>query len=179
MKYTILSPETEQLLATVNHADVAGKTSWEITFPGSKEPLKLDGIEVLLRDGVLELRWPGELGRREVFPAMTRAQDGSFIVATALGNIRLLPARGAASEAAGGARGGAKAVKSSMPGKVLKILCKVGDELASGQPMMIIEAMKMENEIRSPQAGVVEEIGVQPGQSIQTGDLLVKLGKKE
>jgi biotin carboxyl carrier protein len=66
-----------------------------------------------------------------------------------------------------------------MPGKVLKILCKAGDLIESGQPLLIIEAMKRENEIRSPQGGRIEEVGVQPGQSVSTGDLLVKISSGE
>jgi biotin carboxyl carrier protein len=113
-----------------------------------------------------------------VFPIVRRASDGSVTVATALGNFRFHAARGATA-AAGGTRGkGARAIKSSMPGKVVRVLCAAGDAIEAGQPLMIIEAMKMENEICSPAAGVVQEIPVQPGTSVQSGDLLVKLGEK-
>jgi len=81
----------------------------------------------------------------------------------------------------GGASGGIghHAVKSSIPGRVAQILCGKGDTVEAGQPLLVIEAMKMENEIRSPRAGVVEEISVEAGRKVETGELLVKLRSPE
>ena len=179
MKYAITAPETEQRLATLENG--AG-SDWELVLfddKGAESKQVLKGARVTFANGVLEVCFASPEGSRLVFPAYRQGTDGVFVLATALGNLRLLPARGATAEAAGGASSGVKAIKSSMPGKVLKILCKLGDVVEAGQPMLIIEAMKMENEIRSPQTGRVDEIGVQSGQSIQTGDLLVKLGKPD
>lgn len=172
MKYTITSPETEQCLATVDAVDGV----YEIALADTPKPVKLEGVRVRIHNGQLEVVLGGQ---RQVFPVLHQASTGVLVVATSLGNLRLLPSRGAALEGAGGARAGAKAVKSSMPGKVLRILCKAGEMVEAGQPLLIIEAMKMENEIRSPQAGLVEEIGVNAGQSVQTGDLLVKIGTEK
>lgn len=180
MKYTITSPETEARLAVVDHDECGASDVWHLHFFDEKNgevKKTLNGVKVLFRDGILELHHSDPEGHREVYPALRNANDNTFIVATPLGNIRLLPSRGVALESASGAKSGTRAIKSSMPGKVLKLLCAVGDVITAGQPLLIIEAMKMENEIRSPQAGRIEEFGVQPGQSIQTGDLLVKLGK--
>ncbi|MBI3558448.1 MAG: acetyl-CoA carboxylase biotin carboxyl carrier protein subunit [Deltaproteobacteria bacterium] len=182
MKYTIASPETEARLATLEDVANGAVGDWELVLldeKGAENKALLKGARVNFSNGVLEVGLPQPEGSRLVFPAYRQNTDGVFVIATQLGNLRLLPSRGATSEAAGGASSGVKSVKSSMPGKVLKILCKVGDLIEAGQPMLIIEAMKMENEIRCPQTGRVDEIGVQPGQSIQTGDLLVKLGKPD
>jgi biotin carboxyl carrier protein len=62
-----------------------------------------------------------------------------------------------------------------MPGKVVKISCKVGDQVKAGQALLVIEAMKMENELRSPGAGKVAEIAVREGQTVEGGQLLVGL----
>jgi biotin carboxyl carrier protein len=63
---------------------------------------------------------------------------------------------------------GAK-VKSQMPGKILRILAKVGDTVTRGQSLMVMEAMKMENEIKSSQDGVIKEVKVSEGQAVETG----------
>ncbi|WP_202318717.1 biotin/lipoyl-containing protein [Archaeoglobus neptunius] len=64
------------------------------------------------------------------------------------------------------------AVTSMLPGVVLKILVKSGDRVKAGDPIVIIESMKMENEIVSPKDGVVSEILVKEGQRIEAGDIL-------
>ena len=54
-----------------------------------------------------------------------------------------------------------------MPGKVVKLLVAVGDEVAEGQGVLLIEAMKMENELRAPKAGRVVSIAVAEGQTVE------------
>jgi pyruvate carboxylase subunit B len=63
-----------------------------------------------------------------------------------------------------------------MPGLVAKILVSTGEGVKQGQGIIILEAMKMENEIRTTQAGSVNEILVQPGQAVEKGEILVKIG---
>lgn len=68
---------------------------------------------------------------------------------------------------------GAK-IKSQMPGKMLRIHVKAGDTVVKGQSVMVMEAMKMENEIKSPQDGVVKEVKVAEGHAVETGaELLI------
>ena len=63
-----------------------------------------------------------------------------------------------------------------MAGTVLSIKKKVGDKVAIGDVVLILEAMKMENEISTPTEGVIGAILVNPGQSINTGDTLFTIG---
>lgn len=63
-------------------------------------------------------------------------------------------------------------VQTSMPGRIVKVLMKEGDEVAEGQAVMILEAMKMQNEIKSPQTGSISKIGPKAGVSVETGALL-------
>ncbi|EFR44902.1 acetyl-CoA carboxylase biotin carboxyl carrier protein subunit [Streptococcus pseudoporcinus] len=70
---------------------------------------------------------------------------------------------------------GADAMASPMPGTILKILVKVGDTVSENQPLMILEAMKMENEIVASQAGTVSAIHVSQGQSVNAGDGLITI----
>ncbi len=68
---------------------------------------------------------------------------------------------------------GVQEIKSSMPGKIVKVLVAVDEEVEQGQGLVVVEAMKMENEIKSPKAGVVKKIGVEEGQAVESGALLV------
>ncbi len=66
-------------------------------------------------------------------------------------------------------------VRAPMPGLVLRIEVQLGDAVKIGQPLLIMEAMKMENEIRAPIDGVVKEIVVAPHQAVEKEDLLIRL----
>ena len=67
-------------------------------------------------------------------------------------------------------------VNAPMPGTILNVLVKVGDTVTEGQNLMVLEAMKMENEMLAPKAGKVVQIAVTKGQSVATGDLLAVVG---
>jgi biotin carboxyl carrier protein len=60
-----------------------------------------------------------------------------------------------------------------MPGKVVRLLVHLGDEIEARQGVIVIEAMKMENELTAPRAGRVSEIVVEEGASVQAGKVLV------
>ncbi|MGQ9470531.1 MAG: biotin/lipoyl-containing protein [Candidatus Aminicenantales bacterium] len=63
-------------------------------------------------------------------------------------------------------------VKISMPGKVVAVLVENGTEVKQGQPVLILEAMKMQNEIKAPQAGKVANLKVKPGETVEAGSVL-------
>ena len=70
------------------------------------------------------------------------------------------------------ATGEGEAIQSPMPGTILDVKVNVGDSVKKGQVLMILEAMKMENEIMAGTDGVITSIGVTKGASVQTGDAL-------
>jgi biotin carboxyl carrier protein len=70
---------------------------------------------------------------------------------------------------------GPTAVVAPMPGKVVKILCKVGDAVAAGVGLVVVEAMKMENELRAPRAGTVAAVNAREGQAVEGGESLVTI----
>ena len=77
----------------------------------------------------------------------------------------------------GGADRGAQAhgeqsVVAPMPGRVVRLLVTHGDEVTARQPIVVVEAMKMENELRSPKAGRVKELAVTAGESVEAGRVL-------
>lgn len=80
----------------------------------------------------------------------------------------------AAPKAAAGAQGGVK-ITAPMPGKVLSVKAPVGTAVTKGQVVMILEAMKMENEIVAPQDGTVASIDVAEGGSVEAGAVLATL----
>ncbi len=68
---------------------------------------------------------------------------------------------------------GKQIITAPMPGKVVKVLVKKGDEVKEGQGLVVVEAMKMENELRSPKAGKVVELAAQEGTAVENGAKLV------
>lgn len=82
------------------------------------------------------------------------------------------PAAAPAPAQAPAASGEGEKISSPMPGTILDIKVNVGDSVKKGQIIMILEAMKMENEIMAGADGVITSIGVTKGASVQTGDAL-------
>ena len=150
---------------------------------------KTDGKYRVLLDGVahdldatrvgvygLSLLLDGEAGlsrEAQVAPGTTPGEllvtlAGRTVAATVNGR-RTGRARG---DAAGGAHGD-QAVVAPMPGRVVRVLVTPGDEVAIRQGVVIVEAMKMENELRSPKAGRIKEVNVTPGTSVEAGRVLL------
>lgn len=71
--------------------------------------------------------------------------------------------------------GGASQVQAPLAGTVLKVLVKVGDTLNANDPVVVLEAMKMESNVSASAGGTVAEICVKEGQTVQPGTVLVKL----
>ena len=74
------------------------------------------------------------------------------------------------------AKAKAATVNSPLPGTVLKIFVKEGDKVTAGQKVVLLEAMKMENEIMAPKAGTVTQVLVSKGSTVDTGAALVVIG---
>jgi biotin carboxyl carrier protein len=67
---------------------------------------------------------------------------------------------------------GRQQIIAPMPGKVIRLLVAAGDEVAAGQGLVVVEAMKMQNEIRSPKKGKVERVLAKEGQNVNAGEVL-------
>lgn len=92
------------------------------------------------------------------------------VAAPAPSPVAAAPAPAPAPSSSGGVD-----VVSPMPGKVFKLVAQPGDQVAEGQVVMILEAMKMENEIVAPQAGTVDAILVKEGDLVETDTVLATL----
>lgn len=78
-----------------------------------------------------------------------------------------------AGPGAGDGAAGPRTVKAPMPGRVVRVLVAVGDEVAENQGVIVIEAMKMQNELKSPKAGRVAKIAVAVEGTVGSGEVLV------
>ena len=94
----------------------------------------------------------------------------------AVGATGATGAMGAMGAVSTSASAGAASVKAPMPGRIVRVLVGVGDRVAARQPVIVIEAMKMENELRSPQEGVVTHVLATPGAAVESGAVLVVVG---
>jgi pyruvate carboxylase subunit B len=106
-------------------------------------------------DGGWELVWAGEVIRAQVVDERTRA-------------IRALTGRTLVG-------GGRQTIKAPMPGLVVRVEVEPGAAVRAGQGVVVLEAMKMENELTSPVAGTVTAVRVVPGQTVEKGSPLVEV----
>ncbi len=113
-----------------------------------------------------------------VFDLSVDAADGRVAVAGREGSYLLSVSDwrvGSAALEQGETHDGQLQLRADMPGKVIRLLVRAGDAVSAGQGLLVLEAMKMQNEIRSPKAGLVEEIAVEAGSTVNSGDLLITI----
>ena len=80
-----------------------------------------------------------------------------------------------AGATAGPASDGPQRLQAPMPGKIIKVRVKAGDPVEAGTPLVVIEAMKMENELRATQPGRIESVSVTEGQAVEASQELLVL----
>ncbi len=95
--------------------------------------------------------------------------------------VEVLNARARRMRAAGvgSSRAGGPELKSPMAGKVVAWLVAVGDQVEQGQPILVVEAMKMENELKAHVSGEVTELPVPTGENVEVGDVLARIESDE
>ena len=81
----------------------------------------------------------------------------------------------AASAAPAAVEAGAGAVLAIMPGRIIRVMVEAGQQVAEGEPVCVLEAMKMENELNAGQSGTVRVIHVQPGDDVEKDQVLVEI----
>ena len=84
-------------------------------------------------------------------------------------------AAGAAAAPAAAAPAGAETINAPMPGNIVNVQVKAGDTVTKGQVLLVLEAMKMENEIMAPRDGVIAGVHVNKGDSVDSGKLLISM----
>jgi len=132
------------------------------------EVIRLDGVVASLRyveDGrSFSVSYQRGRGRR--WRVAVGERDFDIEVLTPVEAIEA----GAAAAVAGPSR-----LEAPIPGKVVKVHIGVDDEVKAGQPLVVLEAMKMENELTAEQAGKVIAVHVEPGQTVSAGEALAEL----
>jgi biotin carboxyl carrier protein len=74
-----------------------------------------------------------------------------------------------------GAHGGRQSIAAPMPGKIVRVLVASGDMVEAGQGLVVVEAMKMQNEMKAPRAGSIVEVKAVAGETVTAGDILIVL----
>jgi biotin carboxyl carrier protein len=88
-------------------------------------------------------------------------------------SIELFDPRELRARSSAGASQGRQNIIAPMPGKVVRLLVAVGDAVEAGQGLIVVEAMKMQNEMKSPKAGVVVELKTKSGATVTAGEILL------
>jgi pyruvate carboxylase subunit B len=163
---------------------------YAVEVAGRTIEVEVDGDRVLVGGRPVAVRLDGEPGtraRRLVRGRLSRpfvasadgrgtwvlSSDGSSLVATVL-DPRERAVRAAGGQAA--ATPGKGTLKAPMPGLVLRVLAAEGARVEQGQGLVVVEAMKMENELKAAGSGTVKQVHVKPGDRVEKGAPLVELG---
>jgi biotin carboxyl carrier protein len=154
------------------------KVAVEITSDGGRKNIRLGGTDMLcdwvrLADGHYSLILDGS-----VFDLAVDVDTETCVVTSRAGicSFRIVdPRRSRSKQRSEEGRSGVQRIYADMPGKILRILVGEGDTVAQDQGLLVLEAMKMQNEIRAPKSGVVKEVIATPGNIVNTGDFLLSI----
>lgn len=156
---------------------IAGKTrTVELTRNGARWQISLDGTAtdvdaIEIAPGIFSVLLNGESHEIRVAPN----PDGTLTIHDGPNEFK---AEVADPRAWRGRKHGAveaegrQQIVAPMPGKVIRLLVKPGDKVEAGQGLLVIEAMKMQNEVKSPKTGTVEKLQAKEGQAVNAGDVL-------
>ena len=143
---------------------------------GDKEhdlSLELDGGRLSAEIGARRY----ELEVREIEPGVYLFFVGDKVRELRVdGSIKIIdPKRLRSGQNSGGLHHGVAQIVAPMPGKVVRVHVEAGANVEKGAGVVVVEAMKMQNELKSPRAGVVVSVNVQPGDTVNAGDVLAVL----
>ena len=155
----------------IRQVEVTGSGSKYAVSPENGSPLQVDAQEV--SDG----RWSLLVGDRSYEVRVQKDRSTSSLdLAGRTWTFHLSDPARALTRSRSQAGRGAGLVKAPMPGRVLRVMVEPGQEVKSGEGIIVVEAMKMENELSAPRDGVVSEVHVSEGQTVESGAALVQIG---
>ena len=176
---------TPTLTYEVTHGEVT-RTARIVRTNRSDDGISRYQIELLAEDGTVDRTIdldtiqpePGVLnlmyGGRSVEAGLVPFDDGIDVDIRGLSHeLSVVDPRRKALRTGGGAAGGS--IKTQMPGRVVRVLVSEGDTVEKGSPLVVVEAMKMENEIKSPRDGTVSRVAVSAGDLVEARAVLVEL----
>ena len=140
---------------------------WKISLDG--QPVQADAVEIA--PNTFSILIDGRSYEIRVAPA----PDGSLKVQAGLQEFTAAandPRAWRGRKHGAAEAEGRQQIVAPMPGKVVRFLVQAGDAIEAGQGLLVVEAMKMQNEIRSPKSGTVERLNVKEGQAVNAGEVL-------
>jgi biotin carboxyl carrier protein len=156
------SGEKKHVLELQRH--IAG---WSVNLDG--RPVSVDAVEIA--PNILSVLLEGQSFEISVTPS----PDGKLKLHTGTQEFTaevIDPRAWSGRRHSGVEAEGRQQIVAPMPGKVVHLLVKAGDQVEAGQGLVVVEAMKMQNEIRSPKSGTVERILAREGQPVNAGEVL-------
>jgi biotin carboxyl carrier protein len=160
-------------------AEISGeKLELEVKQEGTRVEASIDGrrYEVEARStrpGVYTLLSGGRVYECRVGEAGAGQEAVEVTVGSSAYAVNLIdPKRLRGGQSAGALLDGTAQIVAPMPGKVVRVLAEAGQEVEAGAGLVIVEAMKMQNEMKSPKAGRVASINVETGATVNAGDVL-------
>ena len=160
-------------------AEIEGRThALELRREGARVFAEVDGrpYELEAREtepGVTLLALGGRVYECRAERAGGRGEEWRVDVGGRRFDVVLVDPRRLRGVGAGGAQAAGRAtVSSSMPGKVVRVLVEAGAQVEAGDPLVVVEAMKMQNELKSPKAGAVVELHAREGATVNAGEVL-------
>lgn len=142
---------------------------WRCRLDGADVPLDVASVQ----DGVLSLLLGG---RSYEVKLETAAAQNSVVVGQQRFEVTVRDPRSFRTRSHGaGAAQGPKKITAPMPGKVVRILAPAGTQVEAGQGVLVIEAMKMQNELKSPKKGTIKKLTVSEGAAVEAGQTLAEI----
>lgn len=150
-----------KLIVQVNHSPESQTTLADLAAGSSIEEVE-PGLYSILKDG------------RSHQVRVAKHRDAYKLEVDGIpATVTLRDPRALTSRSANGAGSGRQAIAAPMPGKIVRVLVKLGDSVEPGQGLVVVEAMKMQNEMKAPRAGTVVAVKTQPGATVTAGDILI------
>ena len=148
---------------------VRTEQEWKCKLDGRELPLDV----VSAQDGMLSLLLQGKSYevKQETVGADTNVVVGQERFSASVRDPRSFRSR----RRSGASEQGVMKIKAPMPGKVVRILAPAGSQVEMGQSVVVIEAMKMQNELKAPKTGMVKKINVAEGAAVEAGQALAEV----
>lgn len=158
----------------IQRSDSEGKTKFVVSVKSPDGKLEEVEVELLCRTGE---RWT-LLKDQQVFDLMIRTDDDRLLVEwhNTVCEIDIFSPRDRLlHEGSDASLHGPTVIKTQMPGRVIRVLKKTGDSVRKGEGIIIVEAMKMQNEIKSPRDGTVVQCTLKEGDGVAAGQILAEI----
>jgi biotin carboxyl carrier protein len=153
------------------------KREFSLTLDGTAYKIVLDGNSVLVNGQPFVVGFEGERVLVDGTAYDVQLEGNQVVVGGIAYGLEVagLDEARAPTRVSAATPAGEGAVTAIMPGKIIRVLVDAGDEVAEGDVICILEAMKMENELKAPKDGTVKKLHAQPGQDVEMGAVLAEI----